>query len=155
MPEPFVTICLDGPPRGKGRPRTRVIGNFASIYTDSKTRAYEALLKEAGVAAMEGRRPIVGPLSVKVVAYMPIPKSWPMMQRRDAAANLIMPTSGIDLDNIIKMLDGLNHHAPRWKGDKERPPIIWYNDAQIVSLQAIKFYSLHPRLEVTVWRWDQ
>lgn len=155
MPEPIVTICLDGPPRGKGRPRTRIVGNFATVYTDGMTRAYEARLKEAGIAAMKGGAPTTGPLSVKVVAYLPIPKSWSMMARKLAAAGTTLPTSGIDLDNIIKMLDGLNYHPPRFKGDKERRPIIWHNDAQIVTLQAIKLYSLRPRLEITVWKWDQ
>lgn len=41
----FVTITLDGPPRGKGRPRSRVSKGFAQIYTDQATVKYEAQLR--------------------------------------------------------------------------------------------------------------
>lgn len=153
---PFVVIQLKGAPRGKGRPRTRVIGEFATIYTDGKTRAYEAALKDAGIAAMEvmGLQPTDEALSVVICAYMPVPASWSAKKRAAALAGDIMPTTGIDLDNICKMIDGLNYHPPQFKGDRVKRPIIWRNDSQIVSLQAIKSYSAHPRLEITVWRWD-
>lgn len=151
---PFVMIQLLGPPRGKGRPRTRIIGQFATVFTDGKTRRYENDLKEAGITAMGEQDPIDGPLSVVVYAFMPIPPSWPKKKRAAAIAGEISPTSGIDLDNIVKMLDGLNYHPPRFKGDKEKRPIIWRNDSQIVSLQAMKAYDETPRLEITVWRWD-
>jgi Holliday junction resolvase RusA-like endonuclease len=151
---PLVFIRLDGPPRGKGRPRTRVIGEFATIFTDAKTRKYEDALKAAGIEAMGDRPPLDEPLSVVVYAYMPIPPSWAKKKRWLANEGQIFPTSGIDLDNIVKMLDGLNYHPPRFKGDREKRPIIWRNDSQIVSLQAIKLYSDEPRLEITVWRWD-
>jgi Holliday junction resolvase RusA-like endonuclease len=151
---PLVFIRLDGPPRGKGRPRTRVIGEFATIFTDAKTRKYEDALKSAGIEAMADNEAVDEPLAVVIYAYMPIPASWSKTKRAAAAAGDISPTSGIDLDNIVKMLDGLNYHPPRFKGDREKRPIIWRNDSQIVSLQAIKLYSHEPRLEITVWRWD-
>lgn len=151
---PFVMISLLGAPRGKGRPRTRVIGQFATIYTDPETRKYEAALKTAGIKAMDGREPIDEAVSVVVHAYMPISPSWSAKKKAAALAGDIMPTSGIDLDNIVKMLDGLNYHPPRFKGDRERRPIIWHNDSQIVSMQAMKLYSAHPRLEITVWKWE-
>ena len=155
MAEPFVVIHLAGPPRGKGRPRTRVIGKFATIYTDSQTRAYEAALKDAGMAAMVvmGLEPTDEALSVRVMAYVPIPESWSQKKRATAIAGDLMPTSGIDLDNIVKMLDGLNYQPPQHKGDKVKRPIIWHNDSQIVAMHAMKFYSDRPRLEIEVYRW--
>lgn len=154
MSEPFVFISLAGNPRGKGRPRTRVVGQFATIFTDAATRKYENRLKAAGIAAMAGREPLDEPVSVVIYAYMQIPTSW-SAKKRDASINGdIMPTSAPDLDNLIKCADGLNYHPPRFKGDREKRPIIWKNDSQIVSMQAIKFYSDHPRLEITVWRWE-
>jgi Holliday junction resolvase RusA-like endonuclease len=142
-----------GAPRGKGRPRTRVIGEFATIFTDAKTRSYENALKAAGIAAMNGRPALDEPIAVVVRAFMPIPQSFSRKKREAAIAGDMMPTSGIDLDNIVKMIDGLNYHPPRFKGDREKRPIIWKNDAQIVSLQASKIYSDHPRLVIDVWRW--
>lgn len=150
---PFVVIQLLGDPRGKGRPRTRVIGEFATIFTDAKTRGYENALKAEGIKAMGDRAPLDEPLAVVIYAYMPVPKSWSEKKRIAAYAGDIMPTTGIDLDNIVKMIDGLNYHPPRFKGDREKRPIIWKNDSQIVSMQAMKQYSATPRLEITVWRW--
>lgn len=152
--EPFVTLCLDGPPRAKGRPRTRVIGKFATIYTDSETRKYENSLKAEGIKAMGDREPTAEAVSVAVHARLPIPPSWSAKKRSAALSGDLAPISGIDLDNIVKCLDGLNYHPPRFKGDKLKRPIIWHNDSQIVSMQAIKSYSAHPRLEITVWRWN-
>lgn len=155
---PFVTVVLLGPPLGKGRPRTRVVmGNgraFASIFTDKQTRNYENNLKQAGVEAMAGRVHLDEPISVMVLAYMPVPASWSRKKFAAALAGDLVPETGIDLDNMIKMLDGLNYYPPRHKGDKEKRPIIWRNDSQIVALQARKMYSDIPRLEIRVWRWD-
>jgi Holliday junction resolvase RusA-like endonuclease len=154
---PFVTVVLVGPPRGKGRPRTRVVQGraaaFASVFTDKKTRNYENDLKQAGVRAMAGQRHLDEPISVMVLAYMPVPDSWSRKKRVAALAGDLVPETGIDLDNIVKMIDGLNYHPPRHKGDKEKRPIIWKNDSQIVALQARKMYSEVPRLEIKVWRW--
>lgn len=151
--DPFVVIRLDGPPRGKGRPRTRVIGEFATIFTDAKTRKYEDLLKAEGIKAMAGRAPTDEAVSVVVYAYMPVPASWSKTKTASAISGDIMPTGGIDLDNIVKMIDGLNYHPRRHKLDREKRPIVWKNDSQIVSMQAMKVYSDRPRLEITVWRW--
>jgi Holliday junction resolvase RusA-like endonuclease len=131
-----------------------VIGEFATIFTDAKTRNYENSLKAAGIAAMKGRPALDEALSVVVRAFMPIPQSFSRKKREAALAGDIMPTSVPDIDNLVKMLDGLNYHPPRFKGDREKRPIIWHNDAQIVSMQAIKVYSDRPRLVIDVWRWD-
>jgi Holliday junction resolvase RusA-like endonuclease len=150
---PFAFIRLMGEPKGKGRPRTRVIGQFATIFTDAQTRNYENKLKAEGIKAMSGRAPIAEAVAVVVYAYMPVPNSWSAKKRTAALAGDIMPSTGIDLDNIVKMIDGLNYHPPRFKGDREKRPIVWKNDSQIVSMQAMKSYSAQPRLEITVWRW--
>jgi len=132
-----------------------VIGTFATIFTDKKTRNYENDLKAAGAQAMGARPYLDEPVSVKVMAYMPVPESWSQKKRAAALAGDIMPTTGIDLDNVIKMIDGLNYHAPAFKGDKLKIPIIWKNDSQIVALSAMKFYSSEPRIEISVWRWEE
>lgn len=151
--EPYVVVRLMGPPRGKGRPRTRVVGSFATIYTDAKTRNFENELKAAGIAAMEGLQTLDEAVSVVVHAHMPIPESFSRKKREAALACEIMPTGKPDFDNVLKMLDGLNHHPPEFKGDRSKRPIIWRDDAQIVACQFLKRYSEHPRLEIAVWRW--
>lgn len=155
-PEPFVTIRLLENPRGKGRPRFSNAGQFVRVFTDAKTRAFESRLKSAGIDAMAGKEPLDEAVSVSIHAFMEVPASWSKKKRAMALEGDIMPASGIDIDNICKIaLDGLNYHPPRFKGDKLKHPIIWKNDANIVSMQAIKSYSAHPRLEITVWRWNQ
>lgn len=153
MREPFVVVTLAGPPVGKGRPRFGRRGSFVAVWTDKKTAGFENALKAAGVAAMAGREYLDEAVSVVVRAYMPIPDSWSQKKKAAALAGEIMPTTGIDLDNIEKTVDGLNHHPPRFKGDKEKRPIIWRNDSQIVAKQGIKMYSDRPRLEIYVYRW--
>ena len=154
MSEPIVSITLLGAPRGKGRPRTRVVGEFATIFTDKKTRDYENALKAAGIAAMKGRPAVDEAVSVVIRAFMPVPDSWSRKKREAALAGEMMPTGKPDIDNLVKVLDGLNHHPPRFKGDRLKAPIIWRDDSQIVSMQAIKVYSDQPRLVIDAWRWE-
>lgn len=153
MPDPFVSIVLPGAPRGKGRPRISSIGGFARAFTDKETRKYEDALKVAGIAAMAGRPYLDEAVSVMILAHMPVPASWSNKKRAQALAGEIQHTSAPDWDNISKMIDGLNYHPPRFKGDKEKRPIIWRSDAQIVSAQVRKMYSDRPRLEIYVFRW--
>lgn len=153
VPEPFVTIVLLGSPRGKGRPRFSNAGQFVRVFTDAKTRAFESRLKSAGIEAMAGKEPLDEAVSVSIHAFMEVPGSWSLRKQASALAGDIMPTGAPDIDNLVKMLDGLNYHPPRFKGDKLKRPIIWHNDSQIVSMQAIKSYSDRPRLEISVWRW--
>ena len=153
MAAPYVTIVLPGAPKGKGRPRFTTIGGFARAYTEKKTVTYENALKAAGVAAMNGLQTLNEAIGISVVGYLPVPDSWSRAKRAAALAGDIMPTGKPDADNIGKMLDGLNYHPPAFKGDKEKRPIIWRDDAQIVSLHIMKFYGADPRLVVQVFRW--
>src|SRR5437870_13738215 len=96
--EPYVVVRLMGPPKPTGRPRTRVVGTFATIYTDAKTRKYEDALKAAGIDAMTGLIPLDEAISIVIHAHMPVPESWSRAKRAAALAGDIMPTTGIDLD---------------------------------------------------------
>lgn len=156
MAEPYVIIELAGPPRGKGRPRFTARGGFARAFTDKATADYENRLKEAGIAAMSvmGLPTLDEPLGVRVWAYMPVPESWSAKKRAAALAGDIMPTGKPDADNLSKVIDGLNHHPPRHRGDKEKRPIIWRDDANIISLHVMKIYDERPRLLVEVYRWN-
>lgn len=144
-----------GAPLGKGRPRFTTIGGFARAFTPKATRDYENRLKAAGIEAMAGRECLDEAVSLVVRAFMPIPASFSRKKREAALAGDLMPTGSPDLDNLLKVYDGLNYHAPRFKGDREKRPIVWRNDSQIVSMQAIKVYSDRPRLVIDVWRWDE
>lgn len=147
MTPPPIMIILPGAPRGKGRPRFRIMNprhgaQFVITYTDAETRAYEERLTEAGKSAAKSlKTPLDGPLWVEVTAYMPIPASW-SKKAHAAAANLdIMPITKPDADNFAKCIDALNG-------------VVWRDDSQIVRLIVQKFYSERPRLVVKVWKWS-
>lgn len=146
--DPLVSVELSGPPRGKGRPRFRVIrpksgaAPFASVYTDADTAAYERLLAAEGRNAMAGRPALDEALTVMVDAFMPVPESWSMRKRIAAISGEIHHIGKPDLDNISKIaLDSLNK-------------IVWTDDSRIVVLQTFKRYSAEPGLRVSVWAWD-
>lgn len=149
--EPLVSILLAGPPRGKGRPRFRIVQpkgkpQFVTVYTDSDTVAYEEALADAGREAMASggliTDPFDGPLTVFVEAFLPIPESWSLKKKAAAIAGDISPTSKPDGDNIFKSVgDSLNK-------------ICWLDDSQIVMSQVLKQFSDFPRLRVSIWKWN-
>lgn len=148
MGEPLVSILLPQAPRGKGRPRFRVIrpkgggAPFASVYTDAETAAYEQALAQAGAAAWGARPPLETALTVFAEAFMPVPASWSQKKQAAAVGGEIFPTSKPDGDNIAKCVgDALNK-------------IVWVDDSQIIMWQVLKVYSDFPRLRVSVWLWD-
>lgn len=163
MTEPYVIIELEWPQdakgrirgAGKGRPKFSTQGGFVRAYTPAKTRAFENKIKDAGIAAMAvmGLKPLDEALTVKIRAYMPVPESWSEKKRQAALAGDIAHTVKPDKDNIEKLLDGLNHHPPRFKGDKEKRPIIWRDDSQIIGGDFLKIYDVRPRLYIAVHRW--
>lgn len=130
-----IHIELAGDPRGKGRPRfARASGR---TYTDAATSMYEGNLRLMASRAMDRRRPIDGPVRVHIEAHMPIPVSFSQRKRLQCEAGLVHPTVRPDFDNIIKMLDALNH-------------VVWNDDKQVVEQSFVKRYSTRPRLIVRV-----
>jgi Holliday junction resolvase RusA-like endonuclease len=145
---PAVRIWMEGAPRGKGRPRSRIVhtrsgSQFISVYTDAETRAYETALSYAGKAAMSKARlprPFHCPLRVRVTAVFDVPESWTLKKRDEALQGIIRPTGKPDCDNIGKSVDSFNE-------------IVWIDDAQIVDMMIRKFYGAKPGLLVEVWPW--
>lgn len=137
-----IRIELAGAPKGKGRPRFHIVKtksgkSFGSAYTDAQTRRFESNLAYAAQQAMNGRKPLCGPLKVTVRALMPIPASWSKKKQQDARAGLLLPTTKPDWENIAKTLDGANH-------------IVWGDDSQIVDGRVLKIYSDRPCLQIEV-----
>lgn len=130
-----IVISLPGAPQGKGRPRfVRATG---IAFTPAKTRSYESLLQGAAIDAMNGIRPLDGPVAVAVLAYFPVPASWSKRKREAALSGTTRPAKKPDADNLLKVLDSLN-------------AVVFRDDAQIVDASVAKHYSDQPRLEVRV-----
>lgn len=129
-----VRIVVPGAPVGKGRPR--FVRKLGIAFTPAKTANYEAILAAAGAEAMNGRRPIEGPVIVRLWAFMPIASSWSRKKTAAALVGCLRPGKP-DLDNILKVLDALNQ-------------IVWRDDAQIAEARLSKLYDPEPRLEIEV-----
>lgn len=141
--EPAVVVSLPGPPRGKGRPRMRVITPrggraFAGVYTDAETRNYEGMIRDVANKAMIDRPLLTGPLRVTVRALFPVPGSWSRKKREAALCGLVRPTGKPDCDNLGKVIDSCNG-------------IVWNDDSQIVDMRITKFYDEKPSLTISAW----
>lgn len=143
--EPVVSLIVPGDPRGKGRPRFRIVQprgkpQFVTVYTDSMTLEWEKAIAQAGASAWR-RPPLETALTVFAEAFLPIPVSWSQRKQAQAIAGDLVPTGKPDGDNIQKCVgDALNK-------------IVWEDDSQIVMWQCLKLYSDFPRLRVSVWEW--
>lgn len=132
-----VTIELSGAPRGKGRGRAVSTPNGARVFTDQKTRTYEAQLRYAAQQVMGDRAPTAEPVRVVMTAGFAIPASWSKKKRAEALAGRIWPTMKPDSDNILKCTDALNG-------------VIFLDDKQVVSALVIKVYREKPGLHIEV-----
>jgi Holliday junction resolvase RusA-like endonuclease len=130
----IVRFTVPGQPQGKGRARITTVNGQPRAFTPAKTRAYEAIVAEAGAKAMQGKQLALGPLHVVVTAYFAIPKS-----RAKDIARMPIPwhTTKPDSDNVLKVLDGLNG-------------IVWKDDSQIVMAKVSKQYGPTPCLDILV-----
>ncbi len=117
-----IQFTVYGVPVGKAR--ARFVRATGRTYTPTKTRSFEALLREYAHGAMNSAEPMQGPLRVTVEAVFPKAPSW-SRKKADAA---IWHTSKPDADNLVKCLDGLNG-------------VVWRDDAQIADARVTKKYS--------------
>ena len=132
MPD-FVVL---GPPQAKERPRARIMGGYARIYTPKKSAEYEAMVAEAAKRFFNA--PIDGPVRLRVVAVFGLPKSWSRKKRE--AMRGAYHTQKPDGDNILKAIeDGLNHVA-------------WHDDSQVADARIVKRWGDDPHVFVRVGR---
>jgi Holliday junction resolvase RusA-like endonuclease len=128
-----IVIELPGKPQGKERPR---LGRHGKVYTPVATKSYEGDLGWAAKIAMNGRKPLWGPLRVTVTAFIAIPESYKHEDRRRALAGELWPRT--DTDNYAKAaLDALNG-------------IAYLDDSQVVDLRARKAYAVEPLTRIEI-----
>jgi Holliday junction resolvase RusA-like endonuclease len=132
-----VVIALAGPARGKGAGRAAAAPNGARVFTDQRTRSYEAQLRYAGQQVMAEAPPTDLPLCVRITAFLPIPASWSRKRRAQAELGKIRPAVKPDCNNLSKALDALNG-------------VVWNDDRQIVDETVSKLYSYLPELRIEI-----
>ena len=87
---------------------------------------------------MGRRKPLIGPLSICVEAWMPIPASWSRRQFDRAVAGAILPATKPDSDNILKIIgDGCNG-------------VVWHDDRQLSTVIIRKRYGPKPGLVIRI-----
>lgn len=123
-------------PIGKGRPR--VTRGGMHTYTPAATVAAEKLIAQSALAA--GAEPIEGPIGVNFCAIFEYPKSWSKKRRAEVVFHTIKP----DLDNLVKLLDGLGE-------TKAHKAIAFHSDAQICSISARKIYGYPQGLHIEIY----
>ncbi len=131
----IVNFTVPGKPRGKERPRFD--SRYNRTYTPKKTKDYEELVRWCYRAkCMEIK--LEGEITANITAYYPIAKSARKSDREAMESGKIRPVTKPDTDNIIKaVLDALNGLA-------------YEDDSKVVSVNAKKYYSAEPRVEVTL-----
>jgi Holliday junction resolvase RusA-like endonuclease len=134
----LATIQLDGPARGKGRPRAAVLKNgHAHVYTDDKTVTYESQLRYAAQQEMAGRPPTAQPIALMMMVRFAIPTTWSRKKHAAALLGHVRPTVKPDADNTLKLTDALNG-------------IVWQDDKQVVDVRVRKVYAETPGLLIEI-----
>lgn len=132
-----IEVTIPYAPVAKARPRMTKTGH---TYTPEKTRQYEKIVqfcfnKKYGCI----QQPLTDkPVSVTLLFYMPIPKSFSKKRIAELKQNKMACPKKPDIDNLTKaVLDALNGRA-------------YKDDNQIVELFARKEYSEQPRTEIFI-----
>tara|TARA_Y100000310_G_scaffold184500_1_gene184621 strand:+ start:274 stop:747 length:474 start_codon:yes stop_codon:yes gene_type:complete len=132
--EESVTVSIPGRPVGKGRPRF----GKGKVYTPEPTRNAENTLQFYFRQACWV--PLEGPLSLTVAFCFKYPRSW-SKARREAVEGGEEPwyMGKPDLDNLLKLVKDAGNG------------ILWRDDAQVVSIEADKVYSVENQTIINVF----
>lgn len=119
-----------------GRTKT---GASVTYKAEAQRRAEDNLC--AALMPYRPERPLEGPLSLKVTAYLPVPMSWSGKRISLAETGKLLPATKPDLDNLCKHIcDSLTAIG------------FWLDDKQVVKLEAGKLYNdgAGPRWEIEI-----
>ena len=123
MADGMITFTIPGKPESWQRANR----NGKRTFDTSKNKSAKQTIGKAGLAAMVGRKPIQGPVRLKLAFMFDWPASYTKTRRWACYGN--MKDTKPDIDNLAKMvMDGLNG-------------IAWNDDAQVCEIHATKFFS--------------
>lgn len=136
----MIQLSIPGEPIGKKRPRFARRGKTTVAYNDQQTEDGKFI---AQVLAQANGKTIDGPIGMTMIATKSRPKSHYGTGRNSGKLKPsapAYPTSKPDLDNCIKfVLDCFNE-------------ILFKDDAQVVSIKAIKRYGQNPKTDIFLER---
>lgn len=122
----------------KGRPRTRVVGKFATIYTPARTKSFEGKVRAVAAVAMlkAGAEPTPDPVFVELALDRQMPKSWTKAKR--LAMRGMPVVSGSDADNQLKaVLDALNG-------------VCWEDDVQVSDFNVSRRWADEHAFRISI-----
>ena len=131
----LVVLTITGRPQAKGRPRFSSSGH---VYTPERSQEAEAFMR--AMMRQVCPNPLSGPLQLSVAFEFRRPNSW-SKAGRDAVDEGAQPwyLGRGDMDNLVKLvLDAGNG-------------CLWRDDAQVVSLEAVKVYSTEDQTIINVF----
>lgn len=132
------SFIIDAVPVAKGRPKFAKRGKFVSTYTPKKTVDYESIVKQSAHDAMGYQDPLETPIRLLVTFVMPIPASYSKKAKEACLNGSTSHTKTPDIDNLLKSLtDAMNG-------------IVYVDDSQITSIQAMKTYGAHTCTKVFI-----
>jgi Holliday junction resolvase RusA-like endonuclease len=126
-----------GEPKAQGRPRFARRGNFVTTYDPKDSKEYKDTVYSVALQHRPSQ-PLTGAVSVGIMCFRSIPKSFSRKKTEMAENGEILPTTKPDVDNYAKGIkDAL-------KG------VIWQDDSQVTFLSVSKRYSVTPRVEIAI-----
>lgn len=121
---------------GKARPRLN--SYTGQVYTPTKTKDYELLVKQYFKLKYPKSEVFEGRLFVKIIAFFKVPKNTTKKERNEIAEGKKSPTKKPDIDNIVKIiLDSLNK-------------VCFKDDNQITKIEVEKVYSEEEKIYVRI-----
>lgn len=128
-----------GAPVGKRRPRFSTINGFAQAIKVQADVEYENMVRLMFNLNKPSDYDLFDkPVSVRIEAYFPIPKSFSKKRAEEATAGVIHPQKKPDADNIAKIIcDALNNVA-------------YHDDTQVIELIVVKKYAREPKVKVAL-----
>jgi Holliday junction resolvase RusA-like endonuclease len=128
-----IHLFIPGNPVPQGRPRACIRGKHASVYEDAKSKDWKRTVRFlANVGLPDMWELIAGAINLQITFKLLRPKSVSVKKRPE-------PICRPDLDNLIKAVkDALTG-------------VLWYDDSQIIELEAKKVYDNPPGVDITVW----
>lgn len=122
----------------KGKARPRVNTYTCQVYTPTKTKDYENLVKQYFKIKYPKYEPLEGRISVKIVAYFKPSKTTSKKLLSEMLEGKMSPTKKPDIDNIVKIiLDSMNKMA-------------FVDDNQITKLEVEKVYAEEEKVYVKI-----
>lgn len=121
-----------------GKERPRVNTYTLKVYTPNKTKDYEQLIQQYFKIKYPNSYELEGRISIKIIAYLKIPKSTRKIKTQEMLENKISPTKKPDVDNIGKVvLDALNKVA-------------FKDDNQVSKIMVEKRYAITEKICIEI-----